>query len=76
MSRKVSYFFDSDIGTFHYGQGHPMKPHRVRMAHNLIVSGLSLLIASLLQRSGEASNRGAMRRPSPSTLRTGGGQLA
>ena len=23
---------------FHYGQGHPMKPHRVRMAHNLIVN--------------------------------------
>ncbi len=28
---------DSEVGGFHYGQGHPMKPHRVRMAHNLIV---------------------------------------
>jgi histone deacetylase 1/2 len=36
--RRVSYFYDSDVGSFHYGQGHPMKPHRVRMAHNLIVS--------------------------------------
>jgi histone deacetylase 1/2 len=35
--RRVSYFYDSDVGSFHYGQGHPMKPHRVRMAHNLIV---------------------------------------
>lgn len=40
-SRKVAYFYDSDIGNYHYGQGHPMKPHRVRMAHNIIVnSGL------------------------------------
>ena len=40
-TRKVSYFYDSEIGNFHYGQGHPMKPHRVRMTHNLIVnSGL------------------------------------
>ena len=69
--RKVSYFYDSDTGGFHYGQvrdtggptlpararpappphrptlhpppppppqGHPMKPHRVQMAHNLIVN--------------------------------------
>ena len=27
-----------DIGNFYYGQGHPMKPHRVRMAHNLILN--------------------------------------
>ena len=35
---RVSYFYDSETGNFHYGQGHPMKPHRVRMAHNLIVN--------------------------------------
>ena len=23
--RKVAYFYDSDIGNYHYGQGHPMK---------------------------------------------------
>ena len=38
MSRRVSYFYDAEIGNFHYGQGHCMKPHRVRMAHNLIVT--------------------------------------
>jgi histone deacetylase 1/2 len=27
-----------EIGNYHYGQGHPMKPHRVRMTHNLIVN--------------------------------------
>ena len=36
--RRVAYFYDSEIGNFHYGQGHPMKPHRVRMTHNLVVN--------------------------------------
>ena len=36
--RRVSYFYDAEIGNFHYGQGHPMKPHRIRMAHNPLLS--------------------------------------
>lgn len=35
---RVSYFYDGEIGNFHYGMGHPMKPHRVRMTHNLMVN--------------------------------------
>eukprot|EP00883_Tetradesmus_obliquus_P008222 jgi/Sobl393_1/18922/SZX72192.1 len=35
--RKVSYFYDAELGDFYYGPTHPMKPHRVRMAHDLIV---------------------------------------
>jgi acetoin utilization deacetylase AcuC-like enzyme len=35
--RVVSYFYDPDVGNYYYGQGHPMKPHRIRMAHSLIV---------------------------------------
>uniref|UniRef100_A0A8C4LRM0 Histone deacetylase n=1 Tax=Equus asinus asinus TaxID=83772 RepID=A0A8C4LRM0_EQUAS len=33
-------FFDpeSDIGNYYYGQGHPMKPHRIRMTHNLLLN--------------------------------------
>lgn len=27
-----------DIGNYYYGQGHPMKPHRIRMTHNLILN--------------------------------------
>jgi hypothetical protein len=27
-----------EIGNFYYGQGHPMKPHRIRMAHNLVLA--------------------------------------
>ncbi|KAJ2825614.1 histone deacetylase [Coemansia sp. 'formosensis'] len=28
----------ADVGNFHYGPGHPMKPHRIRMTHNLVMS--------------------------------------
>ena len=36
--KRVCYYYDSDIGNYYYGQGHPMKPHRIRMAHNLILN--------------------------------------
>jgi len=36
--RKVCYYYDSDVGNYYYGQGHPMKPHRIRMTHNLLVN--------------------------------------
>lgn len=36
--KKVAYYYDADIGNYYYGQGHPMKPHRIRMAHNLILN--------------------------------------
>ena len=33
------YFFPiGDIGNYYYGQGHPMKPHRIRMTHNLLLN--------------------------------------
>lgn len=35
---QVAYFYDPEIGNFYYGQGHPMKPHRMRMAHDLLHS--------------------------------------
>lgn len=35
---RVSYFYDGDIGNFYYGQSHPMKPHRVKMTHNLLLN--------------------------------------
>ena len=31
-------YFSGDIGNYYYGQGHPMKPHRIRMTHNLILN--------------------------------------
>ncbi|KAI7826762.1 hypothetical protein BX661DRAFT_171439 [Kickxella alabastrina] len=36
--KNVAYFYDPDVGNFHYGPGHPMKPHRIRMTHNLVMS--------------------------------------
>ncbi|CAB4492952.1 histone deacetylase (class I) Clr6 [Rhizophagus irregularis] len=36
--KRVSYFYDEDVGNFTYGQGHPMKPHRMRMVHDLVVN--------------------------------------
>lgn len=36
--RRVAYFYHSDIGNFHYGKDHPMKPKRIAMAHELIVN--------------------------------------
>ena len=36
--RKVDYFYDQTLGNFHYGEGHPMRPHRVRLTHHLIVN--------------------------------------
>ncbi|OCF40254.1 histone deacetylase RPD3 [Kwoniella heveanensis CBS 569] len=36
--RRVCYFFDSDIGNYHYGPGHPMKPTRIRMCHSLVMN--------------------------------------
>lgn len=48
-----------DIGNYYYGQGHPMKPHRIRMAHNLILNyGLYRkmeIYVSLLSRSALSS---------------------
>ncbi|WVQ76912.1 hypothetical protein IAR50_006590 [Cryptococcus sp. DSM 104548] len=37
-SRRVAYYYDQDVGNYNYYLGHPMKPHRIRMAHNLIVN--------------------------------------
>ncbi|KAH9552486.1 hypothetical protein CY35_09G069300 [Sphagnum magellanicum] len=35
--RRVAYYYDEEVGNYYYGQGHAMKPHRIRMAHSLIV---------------------------------------
>jgi histone deacetylase 1/2 len=36
--KRVAYFYDEEIGNFYYGNGHPMKPHRIRVTHNLILN--------------------------------------
>lgn len=32
------FSFQGDVGNYYYGQGHPMKPHRIRMTHNLLLN--------------------------------------
>ncbi|KAJ3437133.1 histone deacetylase rpd3 [Anaeramoeba flamelloides] len=34
--KRVSYFYDTNIGKFNYGGEHPMKPKRIRLTHDLI----------------------------------------
>lgn len=35
---RVCYFYDSELGSYYYGAGHPMKPHRLRMTHSLLLA--------------------------------------
>jgi len=35
---RVAYCFNHDAGNFHYGQGHPMKPPRLTLTHNLVMN--------------------------------------
>jgi acetoin utilization deacetylase AcuC-like enzyme len=33
----ISYFYDEQSSAFHYGSGHPMKPHRLALTHELVL---------------------------------------
>ncbi|TBU10870.1 histone deacetylase [Hamiltosporidium tvaerminnensis] len=35
---KIAYMFSKQVGLHHYGQGHPMKPHRITLTHSLVHS--------------------------------------
>jgi len=37
-NKRVAYFYDDEVGDYLYAPNHPMKPHRIRMAHNLILA--------------------------------------
>eukprot|EP01083_Nonionella_stella_P018325 51076_1 len=36
--QRVSYFYHPEVGHFYYGPSHPMKPHRLKLAHHLVLS--------------------------------------
>ena len=38
LALQVAYFYDPDIGNYHYSNQHPMKPHRIKMTHALILT--------------------------------------
>lgn len=37
MQNRVAYFYDPNVGNYHYGSNHPMKPHRLSLTHNLVL---------------------------------------
>jgi histone deacetylase 1/2 len=37
-SSHVSYYYDDAVAQYSYGEGHPMKPYRIRLAHELVSS--------------------------------------
>ncbi|XP_077291352.1 histone deacetylase 3 [Arctopsyche grandis] len=37
-NKRVSYFYNAEVGNFHYGPGHPMKPHRLAVIHSLVLN--------------------------------------
>jgi hypothetical protein len=53
--KKVAYFYDPDVGTYYYGEKHPMKPLRMTMAHSLIMAyGLYKDLAVFVRISGHS----------------------
>ncbi|KAI0074784.1 histone deacetylase RPD3 [Panus rudis PR-1116 ss-1] len=36
--RRVAYYYDPDVGAYTYGLGHPMKPQRMRITHEIVSS--------------------------------------
>ena len=37
QNKTVAYYYDSDVGFFYYGPGHPMKPFRIHLTHDLVL---------------------------------------
>jgi len=35
---RVTYYYDSDVGSVYFGPNHPMKPHRLCMTHHLVMA--------------------------------------
>lgn len=36
--KTVAYFYDNEVGCFHYGPGHPMKPQRMAVTDSLVLN--------------------------------------
>ncbi|CAG0879524.1 unnamed protein product [Darwinula stevensoni] len=36
--KKIVYFYEPEVGNFHYGANHPMKPHRLAVTHSLVLN--------------------------------------
>ncbi|KAJ2562612.1 hypothetical protein GGH95_004653 [Coemansia sp. RSA 1836] len=38
MKKRITYYYDEEVGNYTYGYNHPMKPFRMRMAHSLVAA--------------------------------------
>ena len=66
-SRRVSYFFDGEVPHFYYGPGHPMKPHRLKLTHHLLLaSGLFRCAPERAERVRAQRAASLHRAPAPS----------
>lgn len=36
--KNVAYFYNPDVGNYHYGELHPMKPHRLALTNELVMA--------------------------------------
>jgi hypothetical protein len=60
---RVAYFHDPEVGQYYYGPSHPMKPHRMQLAHQLIL-GYELHKKMMCYKPHKASDK-ASRSASP-----------
>lgn len=49
----------ANVGNYHYGPGHPMRPHRIRMCHGLVMNyglykKMEIYVSSLSHKSEES----------------------
>ena len=74
--RRVAYYWEPSIGAFSYGTSHPMKPHRMRITHDLIAAygmldQMHVLVCSLWMCYRSSSLTWIVQRPkraSPETM--------
>lgn len=69
FKRKVCYYYDAEIGGFYYGKKHPMKPHRIRMTHDLVLN-YGLYRKMEVYRPHKATEEEMIRFHSPNYIRT------
>jgi len=74
QAKKVAYFYDSDVGNYAYNAGHPMKPHRIRMAHSLIMNyglykkmEIYVSLSTMVHKSSHADHYSSAQNPLPSS---------
>ena len=61
IKHRVAYLHDPEVGQFYYGPSHPMKPHRMQLAHQLII-GYELHNKMMMYKPHKASDK-VRRRP-------------